>query len=170
MLSFCGMDKCSLDANGRLKLSPRLIDDFKARGSDLVMHCWPEGQIGLYPEDIYLEMRRSEPNPAARAAESMIFRSTMRQFGAWSQSERISAQGRITLPPLFRVHAGLDQCVEAVVVGVEIGVEIWSYERFIENQKQVQQFEMERGKVEIERDLGRIPSVPDQDRRGGVTK
>ena len=28
MLPFCGQDRCVIDANGRIKLSPRLIGDF----------------------------------------------------------------------------------------------------------------------------------------------
>ena len=60
MLAFCGHDCCSIDSNGRIKFSPRVIKDFddKCRG-DVVMHCLPEGGIAIYPEDIYLEMRPS---------------------------------------------------------------------------------------------------------------
>ena len=42
MLAFCGLDRCSVDANGRIKLSPRVIEDFARRGSDVVLHCLPE--------------------------------------------------------------------------------------------------------------------------------
>ena len=66
MLAFCGLDRCSVDANGRIKLSPRVIEDFARRGSDVVLHCLPEGAVAVYPEDIYLEMRRSVPDPAQR--------------------------------------------------------------------------------------------------------
>lgn len=31
MLAFCGLDRCSVDANGRIKLSPRVIEDFARR-------------------------------------------------------------------------------------------------------------------------------------------
>ena len=86
MLAFCGIDKCSVDANGRIKLSPRVIEDFSARGKDVVLHCLPEGTIAVYPEDVYHEMRKHENNPAERAADSIVFRRTLRRFGAWTQS------------------------------------------------------------------------------------
>ena len=58
-----------MDANGRLKLSPRVINDFmESCGGEIVMHCLPEGAVAVYPESIYLEMRRQENEPAARAA------------------------------------------------------------------------------------------------------
>ena len=61
MLSFCGIDKCSVDANGRIKLSPRVIDDFAAHGGDVVLHCLPEGTIAVYPEAVYLECGNRRP-------------------------------------------------------------------------------------------------------------
>ena len=44
--------------------------------------------------------------------------------------QSISRQGRITLPELLRRHADLEPGTEAVVVGVELGVEIWEAGRF----------------------------------------
>lgn len=153
MLAFCGLDSCSVDANGRIKLSPRVIEDFTARGGDVVLHCLPEGTVAVYPEDIYLAMRRSEPNPAERAAESIVFRRTLRRFGGWSQSEKISAQGRITLSQEYRDHAGLSAGGDAVVVGVEIGVEIWSRERWAEEQRRMMEHSLEKGEREMASDL-----------------
>lgn len=153
MLAFCGLDRCSVDANGRIKLSPRVIEDFARRGSDVVLHCLPEGAVAVYPEDIYLEMRRSVPDPAQRAAGSMVFRRTLRRFGAWSQSEKISAQGRITLPQEYRDHAGFVPGGDVMVVGNEIGVEIWSRERWLEEQKMIMEHEREKGEREMESDL-----------------
>lgn len=155
MLAFCGLDRCSVDANGRIKFSPRVIEDFARRGSDVVMHCLPEGAVAVYPEDIYLEMRRAVPNPAQQAAESMVFRRTLRRFGAWSQSEKISQQGRITLPPEYREHAGLLPGGDAVVVGNEIGVEIWSRERWAEEQRMIMEHAREKGEREMASDLMR---------------
>jgi DNA-binding transcriptional regulator/RsmH inhibitor MraZ len=163
MLSFCGLDRCSVDNNGRIKLSPRVMEDFAARSGDVVLHCLPEGAVAVYPEDIYLAMRRTEPNPAERAAESFVFRRTLRRFGAFSQSERISPQGRITLPPAYREHAGLAAGGEAVVVGIEIGVEIWSQERFAEEQRRLQEHMLEKGEREMASDLvygAKAPEAP----------
>ncbi len=149
MLSFCGIDKCLMDSNGRVKLSPRVLDDFAARGGDVVLRCLPEGSVAVYPEEIYLEMRKGEVNPAERAGQSMLFRRTLRSFGAMSQSEKISAQGRVTLPPTYREHAGLKNGGDAMVVGVEIGIEIWSCERWNEEQRKIQDYMMEKGEREM---------------------
>jgi len=158
MLSFCGIDKCSVDANGRIKLSPRVIDDFAAHGGDVVLHCLPEGTIAVYPEAVYLEMRKQETNPAERAANSIVFRRTLRRFGAWTQSETISAQGRITLPAMFKEHAGIANGTDAVVVGIEIGVEIWSMERWEEEQRRIMEHSMKKDELEMMRDLDNSPA------------
>ena len=153
MLSFCGIDKCSVDANGRIKLSPRVIEDFSSRGGDVVLHCLPEGAIAVYPESVYLEMRKRENNPAERAGDSIVFRRTLRRFGAWSQSGKISAQGRITLPQMVKEHAGIENGTDAVVVGIEIGVELWSLERWEAEQRKIMEHSMKKDELEMMRDL-----------------
>lgn len=153
MLSFCGLDQCSVDANGRIKLSPRIIEDFAARGGEVVLHCLPEGAIAVYPEDVYLAMRKNESNPAEKAAESIVFRRTLRRFGTWSQSEKISAQGRITLPPMYREHAGLRNGSDVIVAGVEIGIELWSVERWEEEQRRIAEHMRRKSEQEMEQDL-----------------
>ncbi|QSH42084.1 hypothetical protein P0136_04665 [Lentisphaerota bacterium ZTH] len=154
MLKFCGQDCCSVDANGRIKLSPRVISDFAEEcGSEVVMHCLPEGAIALYPEKIYLEMRQNEEQAAAQAAASVVFRRSMRRFGAMSKSESISRQGRITLPPTFRKYAALEAGCEVCVVGVEIGVEIWNAERWMAEIDKINEHAMEKGEREMAMDL-----------------
>ena len=154
MLAFCGQDPCSVDANGRIKLSPRFISDFQERCSgEVVMHCLPEGAVALYPEDVYLKMRDEETNPAARAAVNMAWRRTMRRFGAMSRSEKISAQGRVTIPTGFREYAGLQPGVDAVVVGAEIGVEIWNAERWQAEIMQIDEHFKEKGVRQMYNDL-----------------
>ena len=153
MLSFCGMDKCSVDANGRIKLGPRFLEDFAMRGGEIVLHCLPEGAIAVYPEDIYLEMRRSETNPAEHAAGSFVYRRTLRRFGTMSQPERISAQGRITLPQMFRDHADIRNGKEVIVAGVEIGIEIWNVERWKEEQARIHEHMIRKSEQEMEQDL-----------------
>jgi MraZ protein len=154
MIQFCGQDKCSIDANGRVKLSPKFLADFAEQSSgQVILRCLPEGAVAVYPEPVYIQMRRSELRPAEKAAESLLFRRTLRHFGALSQQETISAQGRITLPPVYREHAGLSAGSEAVVVGVEIGVEIWSAERWAEELARLSEHIREKGEREIAADL-----------------
>jgi DNA-binding transcriptional regulator/RsmH inhibitor MraZ len=154
VLSFCGQDRCSVDANGRIKLSPKVATDFAAKcGGQVVMHCLPEGAIAVYPEEIYLEMRRQETLPAAKAANSMVFRRSMRRFGALSSPESISNQGRITLPQAFREYAATAAGSEVWVVGVEIGIEIWNAERWAEELDKMNEHAREKGEREMAADL-----------------
>jgi len=130
MDSFCGQDRCSVDSNGRVKFHPRIYEGFIAQcNGEVVLHCVPEGSLAVYPEDVFDQMRRGETKPAERAASSLVFRRTLRRFGALTKPERMSRQGRITIPPLFREYVALLPGQEAVVVGVEIGVEIWNVDR-----------------------------------------
>lgn len=154
MLAFCGQDRCSIDANGRIKFSPRVLSDFEEQSSgEIVLHCLPEGAVAVYPEDVYLQMRRSEPKPAERAAASLVFRRQLRRAGAMTQSEKLSAQGRITLPQAYRDYAGLLPGTDVVVVGVEIGVEIWNAERWKTEMEAINQHYLEKGERELAADL-----------------
>ena len=153
MLAFCGTDQCLMDANGRVKFSPRLLADFAKDGNDVVLHCLPEGAVAVYPEKVYEAMRRPEANAAERAAQSMVFRREQRRFGAWSVPQRISAQGRVTIPPEFRDFAGLSAAGSVVVVGVEIGVEIWDRARWQDEQKKLMEHAREKGERELNDDL-----------------
>lgn len=154
MLAFCGQDRCQMDANGRIKLSPRVINDFIEKCSgEVVMHCLPEGAMAIYPESIYLEMRRQQEVPIARAASSMVFRREMRRFGAMSTSDRITAQGRLTIPHGFREFAGITPGDDIMVVGVEIGVEIWSAERWNAELIKINDHVMTKGENEMADDL-----------------
>ena len=154
MLAFCGQDKSSVDSNGRVKFSPRTNSDFMDKcGGEVVLHCLPEGALAVYPEDVYMQMRRAESRPAEKAASSMVFRRTLRRFGALSSSEKISAQGRITIPAGFREMLGLTPGSEIVVVGAEIGVEIWSAERWQEELEKINSHAEAKGELEMAADL-----------------
>ena len=88
-----------------------------------------------------------------KAAESIVFRRTLRRFGGWSQSEKISAQGRITVPQMFKEHAGLKNGADVIVAGVEIGVELWSVERWEEEQRRIGEHMRRKSEQEMEQDL-----------------
>ena len=159
MLAFCGQDKCSIDSSGRIKLSQRAMADFSEESQGhVVLRCLPEGALALYPENIYLRMRQGEPDPAEKAASSLLFRRTLRHFGALSQPDEISAQGRITLPPAYREHAEITPGTEVVVVGIEIGLEIWSTERWAEVLRKVNEHMLQKGEREMAADLVNGPN------------
>ena len=165
MLSFCGTDRCLMDANGRIKFSPRVLEDFARSGSEVVLHCLPEGAVAVYPEKVYEAMRNAEPNAAERAGKSMLFRREQRRFGAWSMPCKISTQGRVTIPPEYREFAGLAAAGSVVVAGVEIGVEIWDAARWQEEQRKLMEHAREKGEQEMNDDLLGHISDREEDRK-----
>ena len=154
MLLFCGQDRCHMDANGRLKLSPRVISDFQREcDGEIVMHCLPEGAVAVYPEKIFLEMRAHSGNPAARIGNSMLQRRELRRYGALSTSGKISEQGRLTLPQGFRDYGALQPGDDILVVGVEVGVELWNAERWEAELAKMDEHAMAKGESEMVGDL-----------------
>lgn len=151
---FCGQDNCSIDANGRVKFSPRFIRDFSDRcDGNIVLHCLPEGAVAVYPEDVYERMRGADPRRAEKAGASALHRRELRRFGALSQQDTISAQGRVTIPNAYRAYAGLSPGSEAVVVGVEIGVEVWNAERWAAELSDINHHLREKSEREMAADL-----------------
>jgi len=128
MVPFCGQERCLIDANGRIKLGARFLNDFRRTGDEVVLYCLPEGALGVYPTSTWLQMRQREARPAIRAATSVEFRRELRRFGAMSQPEKLSNQGRITVPSHFRSALALDPGQDVILVGCEIGVEAWNAE------------------------------------------
>ncbi|MCF7790519.1 MAG: hypothetical protein K9M56_00850 [Victivallales bacterium] len=154
MLSFCGQDRSRLDANGRIKLSPRFISDFqKNGGGEVVLHCLPEGALAVYPEKNYLKMREDGNELAEKAGLSMVSRRKMRRFGALSRTEKITSQGRITVPAPYREYASLTPGEEVTVVGCEIGVEIWSTSQWASEMEIINSHFREKGEREMSSDL-----------------
>jgi DNA-binding transcriptional regulator/RsmH inhibitor MraZ len=143
-----------MDANGRLKLGVSLLQDFQRRAEEsLVLFCLPEGALGLYTTTVWNSMRRHESDPAAMAGRSMLARRSMRRFGAFSQRVELTRQGRITIPSVFRDHADVPPGSEVIVLGVEIGVEIWSEARWSDEQRLIQEHMLEKGQRELAEDL-----------------
>jgi DNA-binding transcriptional regulator/RsmH inhibitor MraZ len=77
----------------------------------------------------------------------------MRRFGALSKTEKISAQGRITIPAPYRVYADLKSGEEVIVVGCEIGVEIWNAKRWAAELDMMNDHFREKGEREMSTDL-----------------
>jgi DNA-binding transcriptional regulator/RsmH inhibitor MraZ len=156
MLPFFGHEKVSIDSNGRVKLSPRFASDFREYGNgngQIVLFCLPEGGLAVYPEEIFLQMRRAEAHPAERAAESLLQRRKMRLSGAMTHSDSISNQGRITIPHFLREHTGLHPNIQSVMVGVEIGLEIWTLETWASEFGKARNHANEKGELEMASDL-----------------
>ncbi len=156
MPAFCGQDLCQLDANGRVKLSPRLLADFAGVCSgEVVLHCLPEGAIGIYPPEVFAKMKANSTDPS-NAGESLLRRRMLRRFGAFSEDAKISPQGRITVPPAFREHGGLQPGAEIYIIGVEIGAEIWSRDAWLAERELLKEHWAARGEAEMAGDIANL--------------
>ena len=153
MLAFCGEESCSIDTNGRIKLPSKFSSDFSEFGEDVVLYLLPEGAIAIYPEETYLQMRSSEPELIKEVPNSLLLRRKLRRRGAMCQSQKISKQRRLTIPKSFRKLAGLEPNIEAVVVGVEFGIEIWNAEKWYEELELIDGYLEEKGTMEMAEDL-----------------
>lgn len=155
MLEFCGEDRCLVDSNGRVRLPQRLVEDFLKHGNgDVVMYVLPEGAVALYPENTYLKMRERELSDTDAIGSSFSARRSLRRFGSLTRPEKITRQGRITLPARFRELTEITPGCEVCVVGVEIGVEIWAAGRFDAEMQQINlQLEKQRQQEEEENNI-----------------
>lgn len=134
-----------IDGNGRVKLPIRMLKDFQSfEKKEVVVHCLPENALAVYPMDVWHQMRMEEPRPAVRAADSLAYRRRLRRFGAFTQMERLSNQGRLTIPVLFRDSLRLQPGSRAVIVGAEIGVEIWGERLWQEELAEIKEYESQR--------------------------
>jgi DNA-binding transcriptional regulator/RsmH inhibitor MraZ len=88
---------------------------------------------------------------------NIALRREMRRFGAMSQPERISNQGRITIPPHFRTLLALSPGAEVVAAGSEIGVEIWNAARWEEELLRLEEHESRKAEAAMTADLLRPP-------------
>lgn len=160
MVRFCGQDSCLIDANGRVKLSPRFLADFAAVGGNPVLRSLPEGALGVYPEAVWQQMRQSEANAAMQAGASAAYRRQLRLFGALSEVQAISNQGRLTIPSHLRERLGLVPGAEVMVVGTEIGIEIWAASRWQAELESLDQHEKQKVDAEMAADLAAAGQVP----------
>ena len=158
-MSFCGQDRCLVDANGRIKLSPRFLAEFAKTGPAVMLHCLPEGALGVYPASAWETMRHIDSGNAAAALRNIALRREMRRFGAMTQPEKISNQGRITLPSHFRALLQFPEGGEVVVAGSEIGVEIWNPERWEEEMQRLGEHETRKAAAFMAADLALPPDA-----------
>ena len=151
---FCGQEQCRIDANSRLKLPPIFMRQFKEHGEqNVVLHCLPEGALGIYPASVWSQMRQHQPRPAAQAAKSIVFRRELRRFGALTQQQTITTQGRITVPAAFRERLALERGSEAILIGAEIGLEAWERSRWTAELASIDDHEQKRSESQMASDL-----------------
>lgn len=136
MPSFTGEYRHSIDAKGRLIVPARLRP---ALGSDdVVLTRWLENCIALWSASGWEEI---ETRLRAQGSSTPAARGFVRNVAASAYSDQIDKQGRITVPQHLREIAGIDR--DVVVTGALSHGEIWSPERWEQQQQQ-----MEEGRLE----------------------
>lgn len=126
-MSFTGEFRHTIDVKGRLIVPARMRDEIDDDSVVLVMS--PEGCIDLYSGDRWAEY---ESQLLAQRKANPDSRTVIRRIASSAHPDRIDRQGRMTIPPHLRAHAGIER--EVLVVGSFDHAEIWSPERWAEDQ------------------------------------
>ncbi|HHX63909.1 MAG TPA: division/cell wall cluster transcriptional repressor MraZ [Chloroflexi bacterium] len=125
---FVGEYSHTLDTKGRLTIPARFRAELE---SGMVITRGAEPCLVVYPADEWAAL-------AAKAAQmptaSRVARSYSRLIFGGASEAQPDKMGRILIPAFLREYAGIQE--EAVVVGVNSYVEIWSPERWRETLEQ----------------------------------
>ena len=95
-------------------------------------------------------MREKELEDVERIGASFAARRSLRRFGALSQPDVISRQGRVTLSEIFRSYASLEPGTEVRVIGVEIGVELWAAHKWEAEFEELKAYENQKRTRELD--------------------
>lgn len=121
---FMGTYDHSLDAKGRVIVPAKYRD---ALGESFVVTLGLDGCLFVYPTEKWdLFVKQLEELPGSKDARKL-----QRYFMAGAASCDVDKQGRILIPSQLREKAGLEK--DVVFVGVMSKIEIWSKERWTEN-------------------------------------
>jgi len=127
-LAFRGHFEHSLDAKNRLSIPARFRAAFS---SGTVLAKDPEPCVAVWTADTHEQI-------IARALGALNpisadYRRVSRFYQGNSFDIELDASGRVTLPPPLLTHAGIEK--EVVVVGVGDHLEVWSKDRWQEQQE-----------------------------------
>jgi MraZ protein len=127
-LAFRGHFEHSLDAKNRLSIPARFRAAFS---SGTVLAKDPETCVAIWTADAHeqiIERALGALNPI-----SADYRRVSRFYQGNSFDIELDASGRVTLPPPLLSHAGIEK--EVVVVGVGDHLEVWSKDRWQDQQE-----------------------------------
>jgi MraZ protein len=133
---FTGEFPRSIDDKGRLIVPSRLRD--LITDDKVVLTQGVEPCIAFWPEEQWSAQARELLAQPQSAAET---RRTVRQLAGKGHTDRIDKQGRITVPQHLRDRAGIDS--EVVIVGMLNHAEIWSPERYAEEEAKQEETPLE---------------------------
>jgi len=119
---FLGEHRHGLDAKGRVIFPVRMRSEL---GAQVVLQKGIEPCVYVLPPD---EWERQVQRVTELPTTNPDARRYARHFFSQASGERVDAQGRLTIPPVYRTYAGLDR--EVVIVGAGRRVEIWDAARW----------------------------------------
>ena len=119
---FLGRYAHNLDAKGRLAIPARYRE---ALAEGVVLTRGIDRCLALYPLEAWRPLADKVAALPLTDADARNFR---RLVFAEAADLSLDAQGRILVPPDLRRYAGIER--EALVVGVDTSLEIWSPERW----------------------------------------
>ena len=122
---FMGEYNHTIDAKGRLIIPSKFRE---VLGEEFVITKGLDGCLFVYDNQ---EWNAFEEKLKALPLNKKDNRQFVRFFLAGAAEVEVDKQGRILLPANLREYAGIDK--EVVSVGVFSRVEIWSKERYLEN-------------------------------------
>lgn len=121
---FLGRHAHNLDAKGRLAIPARFRD---ALAEGVVLTRGIDRCLALYPLEAWRPLAEKVAALPLTDADARNFR---RLVFAEAADLSLDSQGRVLIPPDLRRYAGIER--EALVVGVDTSIEIWSPERWAE--------------------------------------
>lgn len=115
-----------LDDKGRITVPRRIRETMDVLGHAIwYMTRGFDGCIFMFHRDEWDKIRRQVSRFSSMDAQALDFK---RFFFSSVAEGKPDAQGRMAVPPHLRDYAGLDR--EAVVIGVDDHLEVWSKERW----------------------------------------
>ena len=122
---FMGQYNHTIDAKGRLIVPSKFREQL---GNEFVITKGLDGCLFVYSNE---EWARIEENLREKPLTSKEARKFMRFFFAGAANCEVDKQGRINIPSNLREYAGIEK--EVVSVGVYSRVEIWSKDKYEDN-------------------------------------
>lgn len=121
---FMGEYNHTIDAKGRVIVPAKFREKL---GDEFVVTLGLDGCLFVYPEEEWMDfVTKLKQLPGNQEARKL-----QRYFMAGATTCEVDKQGRILIPTKLRAHAELEK--EIVFVGVLGKIEIWSKERWQEN-------------------------------------
>jgi len=121
---YFGEAQTKLDEKGRITVPRRIREVMNAQGHAIwYLTRGFDHSIFMFHRDIWNEIRSQARRHSSMDAGALDFR---RLFFSSVAEAKPDAQGRMSVPPHLREHAGLDK--EAVLIGVDDHLELWSPE------------------------------------------